>query len=396
MGRLYDDPRNQILASDYGLSLMADAFIEVYEGLLGGGKTYSVVLRLFKAVVDGRTIITNIGIKWENWKKEARERYGVELEDDQYIKLTPENVGSFDKFVKRGTRQTPVIMALDEIHLFFNARDWNHTNKNCRNILELLTQARKINLHLILITQSRHNLDKQFVRMVQYFWRCKDMQKWDIPIGPLKLRYPLPQIFQGCVQAENEKVFVRKKFIPKEKWVFSLYETCDLAKNLDIGDDVVDKKQLKKVKSNAPWWRWPALLFFVVGVSALVVGCVHVFGSDDLPESSSSPDPQNTLSQTSDSQPPAETASEASPALRLKGIYSLGSEVCVLFDGHDWFRLPAKDVTFTKDGMIWDGEHYPYEKPREIALSPGSTNGPNDVAGGPGQTDGRGDPAGHR
>jgi len=335
---------------------MADAFIEVYEGLLGGGKTYSVVRRLFMAACEGRTIITNIGIHWDQWKTEARKRKQVELEDDQYIQLNPENVENFDKHVKRGTRETPVIMALDEIHLFFNARDWSQTNKNKRGILELLTQARKINLHLILITQHRNNLDKQFVRMVQYYWRCRDLKKWDIPIGPFRIKYPFSQILQICTQSENENVIVRKRYIPKESWVFALYSTADLAKNLDVGGEVVDKKSLKKVEKPAGRRGW-----FTAGVLAgLSVMCFVGFHYDrrpvDVLENSAIEDIAH--SQEPEMQP---TASEdlVQEQRVITGIYSLGGKLHVNFRDHGWMWFPVSSCVVTTKEVIINGKPYP-------------------------------------
>ena len=171
---------------------MADAFIECYEGLLGGGKSYSAVKRMYNIFCDGGTIITNIKLFWDEpkpptddnpkggtwtFKKRAAEIDNVELEDDQYVFIEPGDMSKFHRFMKRGSRGAPVFGFFDEIHPFFNARDWSQTNKESRPLLELLTQARKFHMHIVLITQNRHNLDKQFIRMVQYFWRFRDMQK---------------------------------------------------------------------------------------------------------------------------------------------------------------------------------------------------------------------------
>jgi len=332
---------------------MADAFIEVYEGLLGGGKTYSVVRRLFMAACEGRTIITNIGIHWEQWKIEARERKQVELEDDQYVKLTPENVENFDKHVKRGTRETPVIMALDEIHLFFNARDWSQTNKNKRGILELLTQTRKINLHLILITPHRNNLDKQFVRMVQYYWRCRDLKKWDIPIGPLRIKYPFSQILQICTQSENENVIVRKRYIPKEPWVFAIYSTADLAKNLDVGGEVVDKKHLKKIEKKTLAKSW-----FAVGVLAgLSLMCFVGFHYDRRPADDLEEPPIVTTE--AESIVDGQTKEERTEDERvITGMYSLDGKLHVNFRGQGWAWFPVGRCAVTDKYVFIDGKRY--------------------------------------
>jgi hypothetical protein len=116
-------------------------------------------------------------------------------------------------------------VVIDEAHLTFNARDFAQTDKLYRETLTFLTQSRKVNTDVIFIAQSVLNMDKQFMRLVQFIWRFRDLAKWKIP--GLGINYPFKQIL--AVQFDYDgKTILQRSFVNKDKRIFGLYNTNSL------------------------------------------------------------------------------------------------------------------------------------------------------------------------
>jgi len=94
-------------------------------------------------------------ISAEQWAKGERYNFGKPVLD----------VGEVD----RG-----VLFVIDELHLFFNAREWMNTGKGC---LFYLSQHRKLGDDVVCITQSIGNVDKQFRSVAQDFTYVRNLRK---------------------------------------------------------------------------------------------------------------------------------------------------------------------------------------------------------------------------
>jgi hypothetical protein len=220
--------------------------IELYEGRLGGGKTYSAAVRMLDHVRRGGIVCTNIELIWPAFKDYIRNSYGLEAEDDQFISLREEQVGLFHRFTPSGTAELPVLVVIDEAHLTFNARDFAQTDKLYRETLTFLTQSRKVNTDIIFIAQSVLNMDKQFMRLVQFIWRFRDLAKWKIP--GLGIPYPLKQIL--AVQFDYDgKTVLQRSFVSKDKRIFGLYNTNSLIREFPRLGNVNTKRKLQKTTS---------------------------------------------------------------------------------------------------------------------------------------------------
>lgn len=68
---------------------MADTIIEVFEGRLGGGKSYSAVERVFAHFCRGGVVYTNIRLNWENVSSSGKAR-GLIFDPVQFQYLTNE------------------------------------------------------------------------------------------------------------------------------------------------------------------------------------------------------------------------------------------------------------------------------------------------------------------
>lgn len=242
--------------------------IEVFEGRLGGGKTYSAVSRIARHLAQGGTVVTNIRVIREALWAFVCEVYGVEFEHEQLWSLSNEKIAEFHRHVPWGAlrgsgENLRVLVVVDEAHLYFNARDWSTCS---RELLAFLTQSDKVSVDIIFISQSALNIDKQFARLVQYIWRFRDLSKWKIP--GLGISYPLNQIL--CVQNDYDgKTILDRKFVQKDKRIFGCYETAALLTDFPNTAGMIAKRKLKKVEKNYKMLKFFIPLAVIFGLVCL-------------------------------------------------------------------------------------------------------------------------------
>src|ERR1700736_3153585 len=243
--------------------------IECYEGRLGGGKSYSAVVRIVDHLRRGGLVATNVELRWDAICKYVADRFGVVVENDQLIRLADEQIGLFHRHTPSGTAQLPVLVVIDEAHLNFNSRDYAKTDKLYRETLTFLTQSRKVHTDVIFISQSVLNMDKQFMRLVQFIWRFRDLSKWKIP--GLGLAWPINQIL--CVQFDYDgRTVVQPQFINKDKRIFELYETNSLLREFPRLDGAKTKRELKKVeRQKRKMAKWLIPIGLVTGIACVVL-----------------------------------------------------------------------------------------------------------------------------
>lgn len=118
-------------------------------------------------------------LKWSGYsrdgsvaEKPTRQPFGLSIICDVAVWSRPISVSA----------ELPVLVVIDEVHLTFNARDYAKTDKLYWETLTFLTQSRKVHTDVIFISQSVLNMDKQFMRLVQYIWRFRDLSRWKIPL----------------------------------------------------------------------------------------------------------------------------------------------------------------------------------------------------------------------
>jgi hypothetical protein len=244
--------------------------VELFEGRLGGGKTYSATVRIVDHLRRGGLVATNIDLIWDEICNYVRRVFAVVLEDDQLIRLREEDVGLFHRVTPSGTAALPVLVVIDEAHLTFNARDFAKTDKLYRETLTFLTQSRKVFTDVIFISQSVLNMDKQFMRLVQYIWRFRDLALWKIP--GLGIRWPLKQIL--AVQFDYDgRTVLQRTFVRKDKRVFALFRTNSLLREfprLEVGRT---NRELQRASSP----RSMAKLLIPLGIVAGIIGAIWLY-----------------------------------------------------------------------------------------------------------------------
>jgi hypothetical protein len=262
---------------------MSDAFIEDFTGKLGGGKTYHAVLRILEAFSKGSHVYTNIVLDGMWCARYCRKRFGRRIVfTQQYHYLDNSKIDQFDKYIAKGNGDVANLVVIDEAHLYFNARDWA---KRGRELLEFLTQTRKYDIHIILITQHENNLDKQFNRMVQFVWRFKDLKKYRI----FGIQYPFDHIVRVCTDGTDARTVLSRKIHSKDLLVFNCYESKAKLKEArvkELNQTVTIKKLSLMKKIKIQWRRNHSLIACAVScaaAAAVMLGIIIIRDPDKKP-----------------------------------------------------------------------------------------------------------------
>lgn len=158
--------------------------IQIVTGKLGAGKTLYCVMLMFDSLVKGRTVATNIAVNFEELAALALRLHGVRLDPAQVIHVNPEKDPNWHKVIPWGVAGHPVEVFLDEIHLFFNARDWQKTHADARSLLSFLTQSRKAQCNVTFIAQEIKTVEAQFRALAE--WELYVASSDHLPLGILK------------------------------------------------------------------------------------------------------------------------------------------------------------------------------------------------------------------
>ena len=249
-----------------------DAIIEVLTGKVGSGKTYSAVERIYLHLLRGGIVYTNIDLAWE---KVAHYAYGdgVVLDPIQYQKFTNEQVPHFYNCVQAGLPDLHTLIVVDEAQLFWNSRDYKQTS---RELMTFVTQTRKVNCSILLLTQHESTIDKQFRLQIQYLWRFRDLQKWRFQA--LGFTYPFPHILQTCLDSVTLTEMSRR-FATKDKKIFQMYESKALLVDLHLKDMYLRPQtskvsRINRLKHYIKHHKMKAILFL-----ALIIGCLTFAGT---------------------------------------------------------------------------------------------------------------------
>lgn len=166
--------------------------LEIFDGLPRQGKTYSsMYLRILPHLAKGGFVVTNIEVKPEGIGKYIKARYGKVWNPDRLKILTADQCVHFFRHVPTGTADCPTLVILDEIHLWFNARDWQKSDGKevgGRETFNMATQHGKFFLDIVLISQHVSNIDGQFLKLVSALTRFKDLKHWKV-LGIPWMRY---------------------------------------------------------------------------------------------------------------------------------------------------------------------------------------------------------------
>lgn len=215
--------------------------IALVTGKLGGGKTLYCVGEILRHLAKGGLVCTNVDIVWPELCALAKKRHRVILQDTQLRELDLKNDESWHEHVpwsKKGVRAA-VLVVLDEIHLWFNSRDWATTHKRHRLMQDFLTQSRKAGVEIRFICQSSSNLDKQFRDQCEYEYFTRHVA--DIAV-PFFGRLPFDRFLwvKRDAALQGTPKALETKIVKPDKALFVCYNSFAMLSQsmIDLGEKV--------------------------------------------------------------------------------------------------------------------------------------------------------------
>lgn len=247
--------------------------IALYEGKIGGGKTYLAVCRILAHLAKGGTVFTNVELKLEGVARYLAKYHGVELDPSAVRFLNEDESWNFHKYLKAGEGLN-TLCVIDEAHLWFNARDHAVTAATKRELITFLSQSRKLKVDVVLIVQAAENLDAQFRRLAQEIWRMKDLQRFRVPL--LGIGYPWPHTIAFRLDNGNFQI-MEKKLLLRNPDIFEAYNTNALLRPVEFAGEVQGVRKLKRIDGKpsklaaALSWQPSQLLLAVLSFMLIVV-----------------------------------------------------------------------------------------------------------------------------
>jgi len=212
-----------------------NGFIEIVSGTLGGGKTAFAAERAFDHLCKGGYVYSNVEF-YPTAIAARMAELGLEFDPSRLVMLT----GSARKFheqISRGTADSLVMLVIDEAGLELNARDYKQTDDTQ---MAFNTMARKLDIHLVYISQDMNDVDKQIRRKADTVWICRNMKKlkiWGV------LPFPLPFYFRVRMDNTRGKLVKHDSEVvlpPLPSW--GLYNSDAM-----VGDKAASFANLKQV-----------------------------------------------------------------------------------------------------------------------------------------------------
>jgi hypothetical protein len=261
-------------------------------GKPGAGKSfYALKLLLEELRLTNRQVITNLSVKPGELAAFLTERYDdtFNLRERLHV-LSEEQAAEFWRYrgtieltqrretvrtVKGGIQREEVLdfsgaanggvfYVLDEVHLFFNSRNWMKLGGDC---IYYLSQHRKLGDDILAVTQHVENVDKQFRSMAQDYTYIRNLSKERVGIfrgasSFLRLTFPQPANSSG-VKCQETGLFKLD--------VTGLAQCYETAAGVGIhGRAGADKGERRK---GLPLWILFALIvLLVVGLAAIPAG----------------------------------------------------------------------------------------------------------------------------
>jgi zona occludens toxin (predicted ATPase) len=222
--------------------------IAIYEGKIGGGKTFLAVCRILAHLAKGGTVFTNVELRLEGVASWLKHHHGLEFDSDSVRFLNEDESWDFHKYLKAGS-DLNTLCVIDEAHLWFNARDHAVTAATKRELITFLSQSRKLKVDVIFIVQAAENLDAQFRRLAQEIWRMKDLQRFRVPL--LGIAYPWPHTMAFRLDNGNMQV-MEKKLLRRTQDIFEAYNTNALLRPVEFAGEVQGRRELKRVAQDKP------------------------------------------------------------------------------------------------------------------------------------------------
>jgi len=363
--------------------------LHLVAGPPGGGKSYFAFRRLLvdELLLGDRWIVTNLAVKLPELNEQLQRCYparNINLHDRLRV-ISDEDVHEFfrirpgwtvtvapDKHSRipiawQPDADTPadkvrgVMYILDEVHLFFNARNWMN---NGREIGFYLSQHRKLGDDIIAISQAPEKLDKQFRLDAQDSTVVRNIGKENWGVFRLPEGRIVASTFFGLKGAGNK---------PNHSFTFKIekdWANCyDTAKGVGVTGRSADKGERRR---GVPWQlvillflSLLVLVWFAPGWTKKVVSRATKGIAGNVRELS--PASVHERSGVNSSQPPPGKASAPSVALSapsnvtVKGWFTLGNATTLFMS--DGSTISRGVQAITERGVLVDGRFFELTRP---------------------------------
>jgi hypothetical protein len=233
--------------------------LEIFEGRLGGGKTYSACLRIESHLALGGHIFTNVELFQDAFIARLESMGYQGIGADQFHHIPSEGIARFYEIVPKGTKELPVLVVIDEAHIWLDQRSFN--KKELDELFYFLTQSRKQSTDVIFISQSKKNLDVRIARLVQYVWTFRDLRKWRLPFFYFK--WPFPHLVQTCWDYDGKTILL-KKWLVWDSGIYKCYNTDAMLSDVQRAGVVVNKKITKENPLKVYWRKNMRILIYMM------------------------------------------------------------------------------------------------------------------------------------
>ena len=223
--------------------------IEIFEGRLGGGKTYSATFRAEQHFARGGHLYTNIELKAEEWPPFMEQQGYVGFSPEQIHLIKSEDIARFYEVTPIGEKDCPTLVIVDEAHIWLDQRAFN--KRELDQLFFFLTQSRKQNTDVIFISQNRKNLDARIGRLVQYVWTFRDMRRWRLPVFYVK--WPFPHLVQSCWDYDG-KTLLLKKWLVWDERRYKLYNTDAMLSDVARATGL-PRREITRINPLTLFWR---------------------------------------------------------------------------------------------------------------------------------------------
>lgn len=260
--------------------------INFVTGKPGGGKSYYAVRQLlFELENTERFIVTNLSLNMEEIAVYLHERCKTPIDLAKRVRLlTVDEVRRFwqcypgltirGRCKALGADMPEVtdfselesladypgtLFLIDEVHLYFSARDWQKTGVDCEFFF---SQHRKLKSDVMLITQHCEKVDKNMRRNAQDFTVIRNMQSEKLWLG-VSLGKTLRRATYLQQPLRNDS--------PMESGFFKL-DVAGLGKlyNTAAGVGIAGRLDVRSKSMGRGWWVWAlAIVGIIVAAYAL-------------------------------------------------------------------------------------------------------------------------------
>lgn len=167
-------------------------------GRMGGGKTLSMTIEVYKFYLKGYKIYANYGLNFP------------------YIHLDKD---LFDQMIEGEEQLSDCVIAIDEMHIWMDSR--NSKDKKQQAATYFALQTRKRNVILMLTTQNEDQVDKRLRRSVDILVFCENIS---IQTATVKKGIPIYVVRQFLYRDKlHMRPLVKKPFLANP--YFCLYDT---------------------------------------------------------------------------------------------------------------------------------------------------------------------------